>query len=191
MVNSIFILLIIILSIFVLIYIIKYNKKIEEEINRNSKYSSIINIILIIGLILLCVFYFKSNFAFLKRNINYAKKYRENNKIFLEYDKELEKENDYYKHCISEKYQENFNNPYILDGFKYVEGDWNTGFVIEDENKNQYVWVPISNSEHKDVAKLIKKDFIIDANIQKEYCLDDNYEKFINSALENRWILYF
>ena len=56
-------------------------------------------------------------------------------------------------------------------------GEWNTGFIIEDESGNQYVWVP--------TLKLVKKDFIVNANIQKEYCLDDNYEEFMKSVISN------
>ena len=49
---------------------------------------------------------------------------------------------------------------YIFEDFSYVEGEWNTGFVIEDKDKNQYVWVPCSNIENIDVPKL-EKIFIL------------------------------
>ena len=37
------------------------------------------------------------------------------------------------------------NNPYIPDGFEHVEGEVDTGFVIQDEYENQFVWVPVEN----------------------------------------------
>jgi formylglycine-generating enzyme required for sulfatase activity len=40
------------------------------------------------------------------------------------------------------------DNPYIPDGFTQVEGTTvETGFVIEDEYGNQYVWVPVSSGK--------------------------------------------
>ena len=35
------------------------------------------------------------------------------------------------------------NKPYIPKDFKHVEGDINTGYVIEDKYGNQYVWIPV------------------------------------------------
>ena len=38
------------------------------------------------------------------------------------------------------------DNPYIPEGFKQVEGTKvSTGFIIEDKNGNQYVWVPVES----------------------------------------------
>lgn len=36
-----------------------------------------------------------------------------------------------------------YNIPIIPEGFRYVTGDWNTGFVITDINGNEFVWVPV------------------------------------------------
>ena len=35
--------------------------------------------------------------------------------------------------------------PYIPEGFKHVSGDVDTGYIISDNYKNEYVWVPIEN----------------------------------------------
>ena len=35
--------------------------------------------------------------------------------------------------------------PYIPKGFEYVEGDVNTGFVIQDLYANHFIWVPVKN----------------------------------------------
>ena len=43
-------------------------------------------------------------------------------------------------------YSENYVNPPIPTGYKYVEGKWNNGFVIERESdKSQFVWVPVGS----------------------------------------------
>ena len=37
-----------------------------------------------------------------------------------------------------------YANPYIPEGYKYVSGEWNNGFVIERESdKSQFVWIPV------------------------------------------------
>lgn len=36
-------------------------------------------------------------------------------------------------------------NPYIPDGFEYVTGEVDTGYVIQDRYGNQYVWVPVES----------------------------------------------
>jgi len=41
----------------------------------------------------------------------------------------------------------------VPDGFAYVEGTVDTGFVIEDDNQNQYVWVPVPHSSPHLVEK--------------------------------------
>ena len=41
-------------------------------------------------------------------------------------------------------YSDNYDNPPIPDGYKYVSGEWNNGFVIERESdSSQFVWVPV------------------------------------------------
>lgn len=50
---------------------------------------------------------------------------------------------------------QNYKNPIIPKGFKAVNDgttwpiDWNRGLVIEDENANQFVWVPVDGVEVK------------------------------------------
>ena len=40
-------------------------------------------------------------------------------------------------------YSTNYVNPPIPEGWEYVEGEWNNGFVIQDFKGNQFVWVPV------------------------------------------------
>jgi hypothetical protein len=106
--------------------------------------------------------------------------------MFAEFDKKIEEENLFYKNVINENYiNQNSMNPYIFEGFEYVEGEWNTGFVIQDENKNQFVWVPCTNLKDENILKLEKSNFKSQAEISKDMCADDEYEEFMLSALEN------
>lgn len=41
------------------------------------------------------------------------------------------------------KYVGDYKKPPIPDGYSHVEGNWNTGFVIQDKLGNQYVWIPV------------------------------------------------
>lgn len=36
-----------------------------------------------------------------------------------------------------------YTKPPIPEGYSHVEGKWDTGFVIQDQLDNQYVWVPV------------------------------------------------
>jgi hypothetical protein len=39
-----------------------------------------------------------------------------------------------------------YKTPYIPTGFKYKEGNWNIGLVIEDTLGNQFVWIPVDGT---------------------------------------------
>ena len=80
---------------------------------------------------------------------------------------------------------QDYSKPYILEGFEYVTGEWNTGFVIKDQNGNEFVWVPCTNLENKDAPKIEKRYFFENTLISKDFCYDIEYEEFLNSALEN------
>ena len=47
------------------------------------------------------------------------------------------------------------DNPYIPDGFKYVGGDVDSGYVISDNYGNEYVWIPCPKG-------LLKRDTLLD-----------------------------
>lgn len=81
---------------------------------------------------------------------------------------------------------ENCKKPYLPNNFKYVEGEWNTGYVIEDENGNQFVWVPCTNIKNNEEIPLLKKErFMADNAIYFDCYEQDNYEEFLSSCLEN------
>lgn len=39
------------------------------------------------------------------------------------------------------------SEPYIPEGFSHIEGEVATGFVIEDDSGNQFVWVPVESGK--------------------------------------------
>lgn len=38
-----------------------------------------------------------------------------------------------------------YENPPIPDGYTHVKGEWNNGFIIQDKEGNQFVWIPVGN----------------------------------------------
>ena len=48
---------------------------------------------------------------------------------------------------VNEIPERSTNNPYIPKGFEYLGGDVETGYVIEDQYGNQYVWVPVEGGK--------------------------------------------
>lgn len=56
-------------------------------------------------------------------------------------------------------------NPYVPDGFEVINDDVNSGFVIEDETGNQFVWVPVESGK-----------------LERETKLDYKYEERTSSA---------
>ena len=43
-------------------------------------------------------------------------------------------------------YSRNYTDPPIPEGYEHIEGEWNTGFVIERESDaSQFVWVPVGS----------------------------------------------
>lgn len=68
---------------------------------------------------------------------------------------------------------------YIPDGFKYIEGNLNSGYVIQDKAGDQFVWVPID--DNKIVLQRVTFDKDI-SQISIEDCNDNNEDDFINSV---------
>ena len=111
---------------------------------------------------------------------------RENDVVNEYNDKRIFDEWNIYRTAINKQYEKNiYEKPYIPEGFSYVEGAWNTGFVIQDEMQNQYVWVPCTNEENHEITKLERKNFSKEPFISKDICINEGCEKFISSTLEN------
>ena len=47
------------------------------------------------------------------------------------------------KRTILTQSTDRYKNPFVPQGFAYVTGEWNTGFVIADEFGNEFTWVPV------------------------------------------------
>lgn len=83
-----------------------------------------------------------------------------------------------------------YNNPIVPEGFRKVETaeaswekdangnikGWNDGLVIEDENENQFVWIPIKNKEFSVLKK--EENFLQDKESQEELEQIDKYGGF-------------
>lgn len=172
----------------IFIYVIKNFKdfiELIEKLRRKKIFIILFWILFILMIIFLCKTIY-DNIISIPQSINSYKSAQESEKMFYSYDEKIKNQNKYYKELVNKEYpDEIYKNPYIPNGFEYVEGDWNTGYVIQDENKNQYVWVPCTNKEGEDVIKLDKYNFENPAFISKDLCSNQNCEKFLKSALEN------
>lgn len=127
--------------------------------------------------------------CFIKWGIELKNKYERNKEVLDKFeieDKKNEDETDYYLDMMSKSYEsQNSKKPYIPEAFSYVEGEYNSGYVIEDNNGNEYVWIPCTNEEIEEIEKLERKNFVSGAFIAKETCYNEEYREFIKSALEN------
>ncbi len=177
-----------IVGILVFIYAIKNLKNIMKiaEKYKENKIIKYIGYVFIFFIIIYFIYYIYQNTIILKEKIEWYEISKENDLIFEKYDELINKESKYYNEKINLNYEnQKFNEPYIPEGFSYVEGEWNTGFVIQDQNENQYVWVPCTNNDNAEVPRLERKNWSGQAFISKDICNNNEYEKFIKSALEN------
>ena len=107
---------------------------------------------------------------------------------YEKYKKIADSQNQRYQEIVKtiEVNLENCKNPYIPDGFSYVEGEWNTGFVIEDEKQNQFVWVPCTNKGNEEGIPVLEKAKFKINNTNWSNCYEEeDYEEFLMSSLEN------
>lgn len=123
-----------------------------------------------------------------KKSMNYFK--TGNSNELMEYDEKIEIANNqlFEYNKIMEETETDINKcrePYIPEGFNYREGEWNTGFVIEDENKNQFVWVPCTNIENNDIPLLSREVFESESTNYSSCYEEDDIGEFLNSSLQN------
>lgn len=166
----------------IVIYIIQNKEYVKKKVKINKK---IFYVVLII-ICLLIVYMIYENINKSIENIKFFISCKNDNETYEFYDQKIKEENDFYIGEINKNYKENnYSKPYIPDGFEYVEGEWKTGYVIQDENQNQYVWIPCSNQTNINAQKLEKINFNNPAFISKDTCFDEYYKDFIVSALTN------
>lgn len=135
-----------------------------------------LKIIIIVMIIAAFFIYLYNSIKKIKNSIELLNETVSQNQMFEACDNIIKEENKLYKEMIK-KVQLSATNPYIPEEFEYVEGDIDTGYVIQDEKDNQFVWVPCSRENLK------KKNFDSKARILYNYCFDENYKEFIESAL--------
>ena len=168
---------IIIISIYFIIrgiHLGDYFKKIKEKKALRFTFYIII-LLLVIGVICLIILGVKGIMDKMQIKIGAA-----------DAESKIAEENNFYEKQMQKTYNTNsYKTPYIPDGYKHVEGEYNTGFVIEDETGNQYVWIPCSNTDTQDSAILRKSNFGDDTLFDYKECYDKTYKDFIISTLEN------
>lgn len=169
-----------------IIYLVKNKEEIFNLLNskiKNKKLFTKIIYIIIICTILFCLFIFIKSIIHV---INVKNISQENESYFEEDDKKIEKEANVYEELMKKDYEnQKYNEPYMLEGFSYVEGTWENGYVIEDEKHNQYVWIPCTNRTIKECVKLQRKNLVPIPFINYISCYNESYEKFLKSALVN------
>lgn len=110
------------------------------------------------------------------------------------YEEELEENKKYLSDIIEDAKDIDksttytYNNPYILEGFTHISGEYNSGFVIQDNLGNEFVWIPCSLAEEKDIIILGRHDFnkdmtcFLDTKVYQCMEKDKNIEEFILSV---------
>lgn len=64
-----------------------------------------------------------------------------------------------------------YDNPIVPTGFTHVEGEWYDGFVVEDIQGNQFVWIPVGMLSHSGtIGGKTKQQFGV------RNFLDDNFK---------------
>lgn len=179
---------VLILIVTIFIYTVKNFQSLLNLYNYNKDKKSIkitVYLVIIFSILMLAILVI----IYVKESIENVQKYIfsiENDKNNEEYDQRIIEENNFYKAAMEKEYiGQASKNPYIPENFSYMNGEWDTGFVIQDANENQYVWVPCTNKENDEITLLQRKNFTNEPFIAKEICNNENYENFINSALEN------
>ncbi len=173
-----------------IIYVAKNKQKFLEKYNK-IKHKRNIKILFYVLTILICICFIKwiyESIIQIRENVEFFKTSKENQEFFEKFDKNLQEEENFYNDVIKKDYGDVLKQPYIPDGFEYVEGDISSGYVIQDQDQNQYVWVPCTNKENDEIFKLAKRDFFDITNltsIRNYECLDIEYKEFIESALTN------
>ena len=176
MINYLKILIIILIefcSISIMMYYESYKKRFELKNKKKILY--IIKICKFIFIVLLIIVTINTIIQY----YNTHKIVERNNLNVNEIELKINEEYLYYEN-VKNNYNENILDPYIPEKFQYVEGNYDNGFVIEDELKNQYVWVPCS----KEKNHLKKSNYSKNPFVSYDECYEEEYEEFINSVLK-------
>lgn len=166
------------------LYFIKNREEICSFVNSKIK-NILLKIIyfLIILIILVCLIVLCKR---INKYLKFGNVYVKNEEDFKEVDEKISIEDNIYSDLIKKDYEnQKPNEPYIPDGFSYVEGNWENGYVIQDENQNEYVWVPCTNKISNTITRLKRQNAVAVPFVNYTSCYNESYEKFLKSALEN------
>lgn len=177
MINYIKIVIVILIELLTINIIIHYDffkEKIKFKNNKIIKnILKIIRIVLILILLIILGFVCKEFYE--TKEIN-----EEIQANFSEITLKINEEYEYYEK-VKKDYNLEKKEAYIPEGFYHVEGNYENGFAIEDKNKNQYVWVPVS----KEKNPIEKSNYIPSPFISYYECYDEEYKEFLQSVLQN------
>lgn len=169
----------------IVIYLVKNKEEILKLYNKfeNKKIIKVILYFATILIILGSLLYSYNSLKTIIKNVKWYKISKENKMCFQLFDEKRKEENRVYNELIKKDYGDIEKEPYIPDNFQYVEGDIQIGYVIQDINGNQYVWVPCTNKDDENIVKLGKEDFYYWSGIKAYDCVDVKYKEFLESAL--------
>lgn len=151
----------------------------------------IIKVLLYILLIVFAVFILMKIVLEIKtinERIEVLKAAKINDELFRISDDNIHEEELYYKEVIQKEYADNYSKPYIPENFEYVSGEVLSGYVIKDQDENEYVWVPCTNKISEEIPKLERRNFTelsSDVNLSYNTTYNEKYKEFLKSALEN------
>lgn len=152
---------------------------------KNVKYLVFfLNIVIVLAI---CIYIIIKDYNYIKTIENIKRDEIEYEDFFKEVDKKISDELNYYNLSFENfNNAENYKNPYLPNGFTHVEGDYKEGYVVEDIDGNQYVWIPCTNNEQDNNATIFqKKDFVPKALVKSEDCYDEEYKSFFDSVAQN------
>jgi len=179
--------------IVVVLIICVTDERLKEKINKilSKKFLKgrlAIKTLIVIGILLICAIYAGFCIKTIIRNIDFYTSDVSEQQEILDRTLDLaEKQIARYKEIMKmETSLENCKSPYIPDGFKHTEGEWNTGFIIEDDIGNQFVWIPCTNQENKENIPILEKKIFSSTGKSYIYCYEqEDYEEFLISSLKN------
>lgn len=154
---------------------ISYVQLAYEKLSNKRKIAVRVLLVTVISILILCEYLENKSDKDMEQEI------KREQETLEEYSKE---ESSFYNMTINKNYEkQNQQEPYIPEDFKYVDGNWNDGFVIQDNNENQYVWVPCTNKADNEYTLLNKYNFDKNPWISTNECYDTEYKEFLKSAL--------
>ena len=81
-----------------------------------------------------------------------------------------------------------YTKPPIPEGYFYVKGEWNTGYVIADKKRNHFVWVPVGALPP---SGTLENEIFIEKFGRRNYCDDyfsnSEYHEEMTDELQNQF----